>query len=124
MKSEGTYLSTLCFLIWCDDLYFHFYFIFIFFGLLSKLLLVFSYKPYFIRYSETSKMVSDKKLKIINDGSTSNDTRLGAVADIQFALNSGDKTDDLDVLVIAGDTLFLQDFKLEEFIGYVLSYFK
>jgi len=67
-------------------------------------------------YSETSNMVSDKKLKILNDGSTSNDTRLGAVADIQFALNSGDKKDDLDVLVIAGDTLFLQDFKLEEFI--------
>ena len=69
-------------------------------------------------------MVSDKKLKILNDGSTSNDTRLGAVADIQFALNSGDKKDDLDVLVIAGDTLFLQDFKLEEFIRYVLICFK
>ena len=69
-------------------------------------------------------MVSDKKLTILNDGSISNETRLGAVADIQFALNSGDKKDDLDVLVIAGDTLFLQDFKLEEFIRYVLSNFK
>ena len=69
-------------------------------------------------------MVSNKKLKVLNDGSTSNDTRLGAVADIQFALNSGDKKDDLDVLVIAGDTLFLQDFKLEEFIRYVLCDFK
>ena len=67
-------------------------------------------------------MVSNKKLKILNDGSTSNDTRLGAVADIQFALNSGDKKDGIDVLVIAGDTLFLQDFKLEEFIRYL--YFK
>ena len=64
-------------------------------------------------------MVSDKKMTILNDGSISNETRLGAVADIQFALNSGDKKDDLDVLVIAGDTLFLQDFKLEEFIRYL-----
>ena len=60
-------------------------------------------------------MVSDKKLKILNDGSTSNDTRLGAVADIQFALNSGDKKDDLDVLVIAVTTFTkLQEFGLKE----------
>ena len=58
-------------------------------------------------------------MTILNDGSISNETRLGAVADIQFALNSVDKKDDNAVLVIAGDTLFLQDFKLEEFIRYV-----
>ena len=77
-----------------------------------------------IRYTETSNMVSDKKLTILNDGSTSNETRLGAVADIQFALNSVDRwltelTGDHAVLVIAGDTLFFQDFKLEEFIRYI-----
>ena len=109
---------TLCFLIWCDYLYLYF----ISLPPFSKLILVFSYEPYFIRYSETSNMVSDKKLTILNDGSVSNETRLGAVADIRFALNSVDKKDDHAVLVIAGDTLFFQDFKLEEFIRYL--YFK
>ena len=61
-------------------------------------------------------------MTILNDGSISNETRLGAVADIQFALNSVDKKDDNAVLVIAGDTLFFHDFKLEEFIRYL--YFK
>ena len=54
-----------------------------------------------------------KKLKIINDGSTSNETRLGAVSDIRFGLES--KYDE-DVLVVAGDTLFMDDFNLEDFI--------
>ena len=54
-----------------------------------------------------------KNLKIINDGSTSNETRLGAVSDIKFGLES--KYDE-DVLVVAGDTLFMDDFNLGDFI--------
>ena len=55
------------------------------------------------------------KIKIISDGSTCNDTRLGAVADIKFGLDNFSAED--DVLIIAGDTLFRKDFKLNEFIA-------
>jgi glucose-1-phosphate thymidylyltransferase len=41
---------------------------------------------------------------IVNDGTTSNDDRLGAVGDIQFSLREA-KIDD-DLLVVAGDNLF------------------
>ena len=57
----------------------------------------------------------DGKIKIISDGSTCNDTRLGAVADIKFGLDNFSAED--DVLIIAGDTLFRKDFKLNEFIA-------
>ena len=55
----------------------------------------------------------DFPLEIFNDGSTSNETRLGAVVDIKFAL---DKSENDDTLVIAGDTLFYPDFDLQKFI--------
>lgn len=55
----------------------------------------------------------DFKLTIVNDGSTSNETRLGAVADIKFGLKDHKEE---DVLVIAGDTLFKEDFCLKKFI--------
>ena len=54
-----------------------------------------------------------EKISIINDGSTSNENRLGAVADIKAGLDS--KYDE-EVLVIAGDTLFMDDFKMTDFI--------
>ncbi len=55
------------------------------------------------------------KLTILNDGSTSNETRLGAVADIQFAVREAGINEDL--LVVAGDTLFKNDFDLYKFIA-------
>ena len=56
---------------------------------------------------------------ICNDGTTSNETRLGAVGDIQFALEAFE-LQDRDVLVIAGDTVFYNDFDL----GPLLSVFE
>lgn len=58
----------------------------------------------------------DKKQKItvVDDGTQSNETRLGAVKDIQFAIEKL-KLDD-DMLVIAGDNLL--DFSLTRFIAY------
>ncbi len=56
-----------------------------------------------------------KMLKIVNNGSTSNDNRLGAVADIKFALEQLEQNDD-PALVIAGDTLFKKDFSLLKFV--------
>lgn len=45
-----------------------------------------------------------KKMKLIDDGTLSNDDRLGAVGDINFVLQEEEIDDDL--LVIAGDNLF------------------
>ena len=51
---------------------------------------------------------------VLDDGTESNETRLGAVRDIQFAIESLNLEDDL--LVIAGDNLL--DFSLKGFIEY------
>lgn len=51
----------------------------------------------------------DKKITIINDGTTSNENKLGAVGDIQFAIDRVRIKDDL--LIIAGDNLFGADIK-------------
>ena len=51
---------------------------------------------------------------VLDDGTTSNETRLGAVRDIQFAIDRLGLDDDL--LVIAGDNLL--DFSLVRFIDY------
>ena len=55
---------------------------------------------------------SDKPIKLLNDGTLSNDTRLGAVGDLLFAIDEEDITD--DILVIAGDNLF--EFSLKKFV--------
>ncbi|MBA7599812.1 UTP--glucose-1-phosphate uridylyltransferase [subsurface metagenome] len=53
-----------------------------------------------------------KKIKILNDGSTCDDDRLGAIGDIRFFLEE-EKIDD-DLLIVAGDNLF--QFDLSRFI--------
>lgn len=55
-----------------------------------------------------------EKITVVDDGTNSNETRLGAVKDIQFAIEELSLDDDM--LVIAGDNLL--DFSLNEFIGY------
>ena len=54
------------------------------------------------------------KITVLDDGTSSNETRLGAVKDIEFAVEKA-KLDD-DVLVMAGDNLL--DFSLSEFVSY------
>ena len=56
-------------------------------------------------------------IKIIDDGTSSNETRLGAVKDIQFAIEQLQLDDDL--LVMAGDNLL--DFSLAGFIRYAIG---
>jgi NDP-sugar pyrophosphorylase family protein len=52
---------------------------------------------------------------IINDGSDSNENRLGAVGDIQFFLNTKAQWEK-DLMIIGGDTIFFQDFSLPKII--------
>jgi len=53
-----------------------------------------------------------KPITIVNDGTKSNEDRLGSLGDIHFTLNSGNIAD--DILVIAGDNLF--DFSLQPLV--------
>ena len=55
-----------------------------------------------------------QKITVVDDGTDTNETRLGAVKDIQFAIDALDLDDDM--LVIAGDNLL--DFSLTKFILY------
>jgi len=60
--------------------------------------------------SDFERWAVDKDVHVHNDGTTSNDDRLGAIGDIQFV-----GLDD-DLLVVAGDNLF--DFSLAEYETY------
>jgi glucose-1-phosphate thymidylyltransferase len=51
---------------------------------------------------------------VLNDGTDSNENRLGAIGDMQFVIDAAGLDDDL--LVIAGDNLF--DYSLRDFVGY------
>ncbi len=65
---------------------------------------------YFDAWAKTKK----QKITVVDDGTSTNETRLGAVKDIQFAIEKL-KLDD-DMLVIAGDNVL--DFSLTKFVDY------
>lgn len=71
----------------------------------------------FIRHFEDwkEKQTLSKSVTILDDGSTENDHRLGAVRDIRFAVDSLHLEDDL--LIIAGDNIL--DFSLAGFVAYM-----
>lgn len=68
------------------------------------------YYEHFAAWKEKSKLKSP--ITIINDGSVSNETRLGAVCDIQFAIESLNIDD--DILIVAGDNVI--DFSFSTFV--------
>ena len=49
----------------------------------------------------------ERGISVVNDGTTSNDDRLGAIGDIGFVLDTLDLDDEL--VVVAGDNLFSED---------------
>ena len=68
----------------------------------------------FVEHFEAWAREKSQKVRVVDDGTESNETRLGAVCDIQFAIDAL-KIDD-DILVIAGDNVL--DFSLTKFIAY------
>lgn len=58
-------------------------------------------------------------VKVINDHTTSNETRLGAIGDLQFLLKQ-EKITEEDLLVVAGDNLF--DFNMLDFSKYCFAH--
>lgn len=72
------------------------------------------YFEHFKAWADSSTLIK-KPISVIDDKSISNETRMGAVKDIQFAIESlGLQNDDL--LVIAGDNLL--DFSLKGFVEF------
>lgn len=59
----------------------------------------------------------DYKVTVVDDGTDSNETRLGAVCDIRFAIDKLGLDDDM--MVLAGDNVL--DFSLTKFLNYCLD---
>ena len=87
-------------------------------GLIDQYIVISNHKfaPIFQQWAEKKTQLStvNCQLSILDDGTSSNDTRLGAVRDIDYAIDQL-KLDD-DLLVMAGDNLL--DFSLGDFIRY------
>lgn len=81
-------------------------------GLVDEYVVISNHK-YAVHFEAWAKE-KDKRITVLDDGTVSNETRLGAVRDIQFAIDEL-KLDD-DMLVIAGDNVL--DFSLTRFMAY------
>lgn len=68
------------------------------------------YAEHFIKWAE------GKPVMVVDDGTSTNETRLGAVCDIQFAIDKLQLSGD-DLLIIAGDNVL--DFSLCSFVDYI-----
>lgn len=68
----------------------------------------------FAHHFEAWAKTKTQKVVVIDDGTSTNETRLGAVCDIQFAIEKLGLDDDM--VVIAGDNVL--DFSLTKFIKY------
>ena len=68
----------------------------------------------FAEHFEDWSKTKSQNITVVDDGTDSNETRLGAVKDIQFAIEKLNIFDDM--LVIAGDNVL--DFSLTKFISY------
>ena len=81
-------------------------------GVVDEYIVISNHK--FVPHFEDWAAAHSLPVTVVDDGTESNDTRLGAVRDIQFAIDERGLADDL--LVIAGDNLL--DFSLRPFIRY------
>lgn len=81
-------------------------------GLVDEYVVISNHKfaHHFDDWAKTKK----QRISVVDDGTSTNETRLGAVKDIQYAIDQL-KLDD-DMLVIAGDNVL--DFSLTKFIEY------
>ena len=81
-------------------------------GLVDEYVVISNHKfaHHFDKWAATKTM----KVTVVDDGTSSNETRLGAVKDIQFAIDQLGLDDDM--LVIAGDNVL--DFSLTKFVRY------
>ena len=81
-------------------------------GLIDEYIVISNHR-YFSSFETWSKGKT-QKIVVVDDGTESNETRLGAVCDIDFAIKSLNIDDEM--LVIAGDNVL--DFSLTKFVSY------
>ncbi len=81
-------------------------------GLVDEYVVISNHK--FAHHFDAWAKTKTQKITVVDDGTETNETRLGAVKDIQFAIEKLGLDDDM--LVIAGDNLL--DFSLTGFISY------
>ena len=81
-------------------------------GLVDEYVVISNHK--FAHHFEDWAKSKAQKITVVDDGTSSNETRLGAVKDIQFAIDALSLDDDM--LVIAGDNVL--DFSLTKFVSY------
>ena len=81
-------------------------------GLVDEFVVISNHK--FAHHFDKWAAAKTMKVTVVDDGTDSNETRLGAVKDIQFAIDRLGLDDDM--LVIAGDNVL--DFSLTKFLGY------
>lgn len=82
-------------------------------GLIDEYIVISNHKFVHI-FEDWAEKHHQVTIRVLDDGTSSNETRLGAVKDIQFAIEQLQLDDDL--LVMAGDNLL--DFSLSGFIQY------
>ena len=81
-------------------------------GLVDEYVVISNHK--FAHHFEAWAKTKAQKITVVDDGTSTNETRLGAVKDIQFAIDALGLDDDM--LVIAGDNVL--DFSLTKFVSY------
>lgn len=84
-------------------------------GVVDEYVVISNHK--FAHHFENWAAKKQQKITVVDDGTESNETRLGAVKDIQFAMEELNIRE--DVLVMAGDNLL--DFSMTKFIAYALE---
>jgi len=81
-------------------------------GLVDEFVVISNHK--FAHHFDSWAKTKTMKVTVVDDGTSSNETRLGAVKDIQYAIEKLGLDDDM--LVIAGDNVL--DFSLTKFLAY------
>ena len=84
-------------------------------GLVDEYVVISNHK--YAHHFENWAKEKQQKITVVDDGTSTNETRLGAVRDIQFAIEALNLDDEM--LVIAGDNVL--DFSLTKFIRYALQ---
>ncbi len=81
-------------------------------GLIDRFIIVSNHK--FIEHFNTWRKSRQEEIIVLDDGTSTNETRLGAVRDIQFAIEKAKISS--DILVLAGDNLL--EFSLKGFVEF------
>ena len=84
-------------------------------GKVSEFVVISNHK--FAHHFEDWAKTKSYKITVVDDGTSTNETRLGAVKDIKFAIDKLSLSDDM--FIIAGDNVL--DFSLNKFVDYSVA---